>query len=289
MEKFDILIIGAGAAGIAAAKSAAAAGCESILLVDRGPRMGGILLQCAHRGFGSALTGPEYTRELLSDFPRCVTFCPNTTVLDITAERTALLSSETEGRRWVAFRQMILATGCREIPMGALPIAGTRPKGIYTAGHMQALMNLHDHIPEGPAVILGSGDLGLIMGAQLRRADVEVAAIVEKKTACGGLKRNRNCLEEFQIPLICGTTIQEVFGAERLEGVSLENGTYIPCRTLLIAVGLLPDQILVHGLQNVDWLHLCGNCHMVHPMVEAVIQEGKQAGVTAYEMIRGSL
>jgi len=286
MEQFDILIVGAGAAGIAAAKAAAGAGCRSILMADYGDAMGGVLRQCAHHGFGSGLNGPEYTAQLLTAFPACVQFLPRTAVLEITLEKTALLS---DGRR-IRFRQLIWAAGCREIPMGALSIAGTRPRGVYTAGQMQGLMNLHGFRPEGPAVILGSGDLGLIMARQLAEAGLAVT-IVEKKAACGGLARNRSCITELNIPLRCGVTISEVFGHPWLEAVALTDGTRLPCKTLLIAVGLVPEQELVQHIGDADWLHLCGNCRMVHSMVGTVVQEGTQAGLAACRKIeiRGML
>ena len=283
MERFDILIVGGGAAGIAAANAAAKDGC-SILLADCSHAMGGILLQCTHRGFGEGLSGVEYAAQLLTGFPPSVCLCPNTTVLEITAQKTARLS---DGRT-VAFDQLIWAAGCREIPMGALPIAGTRPKGVYTAGQLQALMNLHGYRPEGPAVILGSGDLGLIMARQLAEIGVCVT-MVEQKAACGGLLKNRGCLAEFSIPLLCGTTVAEVCGYPELEAVVLTDGRVLPCKTLLIAVGLVPEQELIRHLAGENWLHLCGNCRTVHPMVETVVYEGTQAGLAACRNIRGTL
>ena len=281
MEHFDILIIGAGAAGIAAAKGAWEAGCRSIAIVDRKKTMGGILLQCAHRGFGQELTGGEYLQELLRSFPEEITVITGTTVLSVYGNKTAMLS----GGRILSFDQLILAAGCREIPMGALPIGGTRPEGVYTAGQMQEMMNLHGVIPEGPAVILGSGDLGLIMAKQLAEHEIAVT-LVEKKPSCGGMARNRRCLEEYPIELICNATITEVFGQKQLERVALSDNRELPCNCLLIAVGMRPEREILFGLGNPEWLHLCGNCKTVHPVVEAVIHEGKLAGQTAFEHMR---
>lgn len=282
MEYYDILIIGGGAAGIAAAKAAAGA---KVLLVDRRKELGGVLLQCAHRGFGSGLTGPEYTQRITADFPQEIVCYLNTTVVSVTDEKKAVLVSPQFGERTVSFERLILATGCRETPIGALPIAGTRPNGIYTAGQMQEMMNLHGVTPDGPVVILGSGDLGLIMAKQL--ADVgRHVTLIEKQETCGGMVRNQRCLGENLIHLRCGTTITEVFGQKQLEGVLLSDGTYLPFKTLLIAVGLIPDRELVRHLNNPDWLCLCGNCNAVHPMVEGVTLEGKQAGLAAYELTR---
>lgn len=279
MEHCDILIIGAGAAGIAAAKAAAAGG-GSVLLVDRKGSMGGVLLQCAHHGFGQNLSGPQYTQKLLSGFPETVAWCPNTTVLSVSGDKTAVLSGPAIGVKRVAFKQLILAAGCREIPIGALPIAGTRPKGIYTAGQMQEMMNLRGVVPEGPAVILGSGDLGLIMAKQLAENGLAVT-LVEQRGSCGGMARNRRCLEEFPIRLLCNTTVSEVSGQRHIEGVTTADGEFLPCKTLLIAAGLCPARELISGLGDPGWLQLCGNCNAVHPMVEGVVAEGKQAGIAA--------
>lgn len=288
MENCDILIVGAGAAGISAAKAAAEAGCNKILLVDRNREPGGILLQCFHHGFGHRLNGPEYVRELLEDFPAEITWQPNTTVLSVTKEKTALLSSADFGRQTVAFRQLILATGCREIPLGALLIGGTRPSGIYTAGQMQAMMNLHGFIPEGPAVILGSGDIGLVMASHLAEKGIAVT-LVEQRAQCGGMTKNQRCLKEYPICLRCNTTIREIRGEKKLEGVLLSDGTVLPCRTLLVAAGLRPERDLIWEIADAPWLHICGNCNTVHPIVEAVVSEGEQAGLSAYENIRGCL
>lgn len=285
MEHYDILIIGGGAAGITAAKAASGA---KVLLVDRKRQLGGVLLQCAHHGFGKNKSGMEYAADLIRDFPSDITLALNTTVLSVTENKTALLSGKDFGRKEISFSRMILAAGCREIPMGALSIGGTRPRGIYTAGQMQELMNLHGYQPEGPVVILGSGDLGLIMAKQLAEANLPVT-MVEKKHQCGGMARNQRCLEGFPIRLICSDTIAQVHGEKNVIGCTTENGVYLPCKTLLIAVGLRPERELVSHLGNPEWLHICGNCHTVHPMVEAVIHEGKQAGTAALENLRGAL
>lgn len=285
MEHYDILVIGGGAAGIAAAKAAKDA---RVLLVERKLELGGVLLQCTHHGFGKNKTGVEYAADLRKDFPENISLALNTTVLSVSADRTAVLSGRDWGCRTVSFDRLILATGCREIPIGALPIAGIRPHGIYTAGQMQEMMNLHGFVPEGPVVILGSGDLGLIMANQMAQAGLPVT-IVEKNSRCGGMARNQHCLQKYPIELICGCTIKEVHADVQLKGCATDSGRFLPCRTLLIAVGLRPERELIARLGNPDWLHICGNCNVVHPMVEAVVNEGKQAGITAIDKLRGSL
>ena len=285
MEQYDILIIGGGAAGIAAAKAAAGA---KVLLADRKPELGGVLLQCTHRGFGKNKSGIEYAADLLTEFPETVSLALNTTVLSVSEDRTAVLSGKEFGRKQVAFSRLILASGCREIPAGALTIGGTRPKGVYTAGQMQEMMNLHGFIPEGSVVILGSGDLGLIMAKQLAQAGLSVT-MVEKGRFCGGMLRNQRCLEEYPIRLICEDTVTQIHGEKTIRGCTTKNGEYLPCGTLLIAVGLRPERELVAHLENPDWLHICGNCNQVHPMVEAVVQEGTRAGIAALKKLRGAL
>lgn len=282
--KVDILIVGAGIAGISAAKEAAARGA-SVLLADHNDRLGGVLPQCTHRGFAGTLTGPAYLARQLEDFPSEVDLRLNTTVLSVDDSRQALLSSARDGVYTVAFQQLILATGCREIPAGALPFGGTRPKEVYTAGQAQALLNLEGTAIPDPVVILGSGDLGLIMAAQLTEHGCSVAAIVEKKPQCGGLVRNRRRIEPLHIPLYTGAMLERIEGYPHLTGVQIrprEGDPFsIPCRSLLIAAGLTPEQTLIQHLGEPDWLHLCGNCAKIHPMVEAVAAEGKAAAVAA--------
>ena len=285
MEHYDILIIGGGAAGIAAAKAAKA---PKVLLVDSRAALGGVLLQCTHYGFGRNKSGMEYAADLLQDFPGEITLALNTTVLSVSADRTALLSGREFGRKTIGFSQLILATGCREIPAGALPIGGTRPKGVCTAGQMQERMNLHGYIPQGPVVILGSGDLGLIMAKQLAEAGLAVT-LVEKRDACGGMVKNQRCLREYPIRLICSDTVVQIHGEKTISGCTTAAGEYIPCNCLLIAAGLRPERELVQHLGEPQWLHICGNARKVHPMVEAVVNEGREAGNAAGENLRGAL
>lgn len=291
MESCDLFIVGGGAAGLSAARSAAQQGVKSILLVDRMAAPGGILRQCIHRGFGQDLTGPEYITGLLDDFEKNVRFLWNTTVICVDENRTAVLSSPDFGMKEIRFRQMILASGCREIPAGSLDIGGTRPGGVYTAGEMQQRMNLRGLVPEGPAVILGSGDVGLTMAWQLLSSGVEVKMLVEKKMQCGGLARNWKRLEGYRLPVRTGSGISELFGENYLEGVRIRNlntgeEEIVSCRTLVVAVGLVPEQALIQKIGPQPWLQLCGNSSRIHTVVESVVQEGKQAGITACEKLR---
>lgn len=284
MEHFDLFIIGGGAAGIAAAKAAWETGKGRIGIADLGNRLGGILCQCAHKGFGHCLTGTEFLSQLLEGFPEEVHVFLNTTVLSVEKDQTLLMVSREKGVQQISFDHLILASGCIEIPAGALNIAGTRPEGIYTAGEMQAKMNLEGLLPEGPVVILGSGDLGLIMAEAIHEAGISVT-LVEQKEQCGGLARNRKRVETGEIPLRTGRTITELRGREKLEAVILNpvkkdnvKTELVPCKTLLIAVGLKPDRQLIRGLESEPWITLCGNCHHVHAMVEGVVAEGTEAG-----------
>ena len=291
--KYDIVVIGAGAAGIAAAKSAFAFGCRSILLIDARKQMGGVLIQCAHHGFGSGLTGPEYIEKLTVDFPEEAEVWLDTTVLSIKKEKELVVSGAAVGVRTVSFQQLILAAGCLEIPIGNLAAAGTRPKGIYTAGQMQEMLHLYQEVPEEPVVILGSGDLGLILAADLSQKGIKVGAIVEQNPGCGGMAVNQKCLAEYQIPLICSSTITRIYGTDWITEVEITNlqtgkKDRMPCRSLLTAVGLRPDWSLLEGLEHPypDWIHICGNCRKVHPVIEAVIKEGKKAGSEAWACIQ---
>ena len=284
MQHADIFIIGGGAAGIAAGIAAVSAGCKSVALADTKKALGGVLRQCAHSGFAGGLTGVQYAAALTRELPAQVRLLLGTTALHITENKTAFLS----GGHELSFSQLIYAAGCIEIPMGALGIAGTRPKGVFTAGQMQEMMNLHGVIPEGPVVILGGGDIGLIMAAQIAAHGISVT-LVEQAERCGGLARNRRCLEEYPIGLLCGQTITEVEGFPALTGCRLSGSGFLPCRTLLIAAGLRPDLSLIAELGSPPWLHLCGNCHFVHAMVESVTAEGHRAGIAAVKNLRGDV
>ncbi len=288
MNDCDILVIGGGVAGLAAA-TAAAKGDAQVCLIEHEEKLGGILRQCVHRGFGPGLDGPSYITNLLKKLPQHIQIYTNTTVLALEQTRTALIARPQTMREKLHFKQVVLATGCYETPIGALSIAGTRPKGIYTAGEMQAMINIDCKYPKGPVVILGSGDLGLIMAAQLADAGFCVI-LVEQRSSCGGLRRNQSCLAKENVHLYCNSSIIEIIGEPKLEAVCLTNGTVIPCQTLLIACGLQEERTLCDTLgEKPSWLHLCGNCRQVQAMVETVVLDGQRAGHQAYEEWRKQL
>lgn len=285
MKQVELLVIGGGAAGISAAAAAAEQGCQ-VLLAEGGPRLGGVLDQCSHRGFGSGLTGPEYAERLTARLEASTAeVWTGTHVLRITSDRTALLSGR-EGLREVGFGRCILAAGCYERTIGSLPAAGTRPAGVFTAGTAQRLMNCGGYGVGDRAVILGSGDVGQIMARQLVQAGKQVAAIVEQRPCLGGLSRNRrDCVEAFHIPALLSSTVESLEGAGRLEGVTVRDLSTgerrkIACDTLITAVGLIPDRTLCGAWEGPlpEWLRLCGNCDYVHDMVERVTSEASRLG-----------
>ncbi|MCR5577021.1 MAG: NAD(P)/FAD-dependent oxidoreductase [Oscillospiraceae bacterium] len=285
----ELLITGAGAAGIAAALSAWEAGCRDILLVDRREQPGGILPQCLHEGFGLAsygaeLTGPDYTDRITERLAQTgVRLALGTEVLAVRGDKTAVLSDRS-GLTELCFERLILAAGCRERSIGSLPVAGTRPAGIFTAGQAQEMMNLHGQDVGREVLILGSGDLGLIMARQLVLAGKHVIAVVEQAARHGGMARNyHRCIEAFRIPMIYRATVSALHGRSRLSGVTLRRldssaEEYIPCDTLVTALGLIPERELVRGLGDPDWLFLAGNCHRVHELVDSAVAEAEAIG-----------
>ena len=299
MEHCELLIIGAGAAGMSAAAAAWKAGVRDLVLVDSASAPGGILRQCSHRGFGRAvfgteITGPEYASFLLSGLKNTgVRLLPETEVLSVSGNRRALLSSRA-GLTELSFHRLILAAGCRERSIGSLPVTGTRPSGVFTAGQAQELLNLRHRLPGREIIILGSGDLGMIMAAGLQEAGAHVIAVAEQEDHYGGLARNyHRFLEPSGIPLLLRTTVTELYGSGRLTGVllrQLDTGaqTHIPCDTLVTAVGLIPERALVSGLGSPDWLSFAGNCHHVHELVDSAVAEAASVGRHAASALAAS-
>ena len=294
---FDLLIIGAGAAGLTAAVAASRKGAGSILVVDKAAKTGGILEQCLHTGFGSAffgekMTGVQYASRLKKMLTECdgpIELSPGTTVLELRQDKTAVLSRYGEYYE-VGFGRCILATGCRERTIQSLPVAGTRPEGIYTAGDAQARLNLYGEDIGDDIVILGTGDIGQIMARHYIEAGKNVIAMVEQADHAGGLEKNRrNIIEKYNIPLILNSTIVEIMGVGRIAGVKVRNldtgeEQVIACSTLVTAMGLVPDRSLLAGFEAdcknkeglPQWLTLLGNCDYVHDIVDSVCIEAEK-------------
>ena len=280
----DLLIIGAGAAGLSAALGAWEAGCRNILIADRRAHPGGVLEQCIHTGFHGDLTGPEYAAMLEDEIQKTgVRFRMETEVLSVSRQREAVLSSR-RGLERVSFKHLILASGCRERPLGALDITGERPAGVCTAGEAQEMMNLRDEDPGENILILGSGDLGMIVARRCVLRGKRVIAVLEQTETYTGLARNyHRCMEAHVIPLWTRQTVTELHGEKRLQRVTVRNldtgaERLVSCDALLLATGLIPEQTLVSGLGSPPWLHLAGNCSRVHDLADSAAAEGYQIG-----------
>jgi len=295
MEHFELLIVGAGAAGMAAALAAEKAGRGPVLLADRNPYPGGVLPQCIHNGFGLGyfkedLTGPAYAARFIGPLTQSKTVLRlETTVLELRADRTALLSGPGRFER-VSFGRCLLCTGARERAIGSLPtVTGTRPSGVFAAGQAQKLVNLGGQDIGRRIVILGSGDIGQIMARRFTLRGRQVAVMVEQASALGGLARNRkNCIEAFGIPVLLRSTVTRLHGTGRLSAVTvthLDTGAeeLIPCDTLVTALGLIPERELAAPLTRdgmlPDWLRCCGNADFIHEIVDSVTTQAEAAAM----------
>ena len=317
MIQRSIVIIGGGPAGLAAAVEARNAGVQSILILERDGELGGILNQCIHNGFGlhtfhEELTGPEYAARFIEQVKDLGVECRlNTMVLDISKDKIVTAMSSSDGITQIQAEAVILAMGCRERPRGALNIPGYRPAGIFSAGTAQRLVNIEGYLPGKEVVILGSGDIGLIMARRMTLEGAEVKLVAELMPYSGGLKRNIvQCLDDFNIPLKLSHTVVDIEGKEHIEAVTIaqvdENRKPIPgteerhaCDCLLLSCGLIPENelsakigiamnpvtngpIVNENLQTSQpGIFACGNVLHVHDLVDYVSQEAAKAGASA--------
>ncbi len=324
MIEHDIVIIGGGPAGMAAAVAAFDAGIKDTVILDREDTLGGILRQCIHNGFGlhklgKELTGPEYAAVYAKKVEeRGIKVYTETMVTDLSADKIVTASSR-EGILKIKAKAVILAMGCRERSRGALNICGTRPAGIFSAGTAQKLINCEGYGVGKRVVILGSGDIGLIMARRMSLEGAKVEAVCEIMPYSGGLTRNIvQCLEDFGIPLYLSTTVAEIHGNRRLEGVTIaevgpdrrtieETKRFIPCDTLLLSVGLIPENELTRSAgipivpvtngaivdENrqtaIPGIFACGNVLQVHDLVDYVSDEAEIAGLGAAEYLQDKL
>ena len=322
MMHHDIVIIGGGPAGLAAAVSARRAGVEDILILERDNVLGGILNQCIHNGFGlhtfkEELTGPEYAARYIEMVTEeKIPYRLNTMVIDINSEKEVTYINREEGLVTIKAGAVILAMGCRERPRGALNIPGYRPAGIFSAGTAQRLMNIEGYSVGKEVVILGSGDIGLIMARRMTLEGAKVKVVAELMPYSGGLKRNIvQCLDDYDIPLKLSHTVTEIHGKERVTGITIAEvdgnrkpipGTeeYYSCDTLLLSVGLIPENELTKGIgvsmnqitsgpnvndhlqTEAEGVFACGNVLHVHDLVDYVSEDANLAGKNAAAYVK---
>lgn len=321
MLKVSLVIVGGGPAGMSAAVAAHKAGVKDILILEREAHLGGILRQCIHNGFGlhkfgEELTGPEYAARYIEQVKALgIPYKVGTMVTKITPDKEITAINSTDGIMHIKADAIILAMGCRERPKGALNIAGSRPSGIYTAGTAQKYVNIKGYMPGREVVILGSGDIGLIMARRMTLEGASVKAVCELMPYSGGLARNiEQCLNDFGIPLLLSHTVVRIHGKDRVTGVTIakvdeqrrpikETEQYIACDTLLLSCGLLPENELTKGAgiqmdritggavtdqsrqTSVPGVFACGNVLHVHDLVDYVSDEAEIAGCAAADYL----
>ncbi|WP_353894109.1 FAD-dependent oxidoreductase [Proteinivorax hydrogeniformans] len=325
MKNYEIVVIGGGPAGLAAAIEAKKNGAKDILVVERDRELGGILQQCIHNGFGlhvfkEELTGPEYAERFIEELKKMgIEYKLDTMVLEVTNSKQITAINTEDGLLKIKAKAVVLAMGCRERTRGAIQIPGNRPAGVYTAGMAQRFVNMEGYMVGKKAVMLGSGDIGLIMARRLTLEGATVEAVIELMPHSGGLNRNIvQCLHDYNIPLLLSHTVVDIEGEDRLKAIKIakvdknltpiqDTARWIECDTLLLSVGLIPENELSKGAgvqicpktsgpivsetmeTTVEGIFACGNVVHVHDLVDWVTEESQKAGKAAAQYVKGNL